>query len=289
MTLKVLTLNLWNDQGPYERRRERIREWIARLDPDVVGFQEVLKGDGVDTAADQVPSDYHIEFACAIPFWLDRRREFGNAVASRWPITGREVLTLPEGGDETRVALSVTIDAPFGELSFTTTHLNWKLHHGMVRERQVVPLCDTVLKRRPRGGFPPIVTGDFNAEPDSTEIRYVSGFHAIDDRSVQFYDAWRIAGDGGPGYTWSNRNAYARIALEPERRIDYVFVGYPVQLGESYGLGHVQRCTVVCDDAKDGVWPSDHFGVYAELQDSPQPMPEVLRQQIERISRARGS
>jgi len=282
--LKVLTLNLWNDQGPYERRRERVRLWIERLDPDVIGFQEVVKGAEVDTARDQVPADFHTEFACAVPFWLDRSKEFGNAVASRWPIAEREILDLPGERDERRVALSVTIDAPFGPLSFTSTHLNFKLHHGMVRERQVVPLCELVLRRRPRDGFPPIIVGDFNAEPDSTEIRYVSGFHAIDGRSVQFFDAWRVAGDGGPGYTWSNRNDYARIALEPERRIDYIFVGYPIRLGEHFGLGHIEDCRVVCDDEQDGVWPSDHFGVYAELRTEPQPMPDVLRDQIERVS-----
>lgn len=280
--LKVLTLNLWNDQGPYERRRELVREWIARLDPDVVGFQEVLTGDGFDTARDKVPDGYHVDFAPAVTFWLDGDKEFGNAVASRWPIANRDVLELPGSGAERRVALSVTIDAPFGPLCFTSTHLNFKLHHGMIRERQVAALCDFVLRRRPRDGFPPIVVGDFNAEPDSTEIRYVSGLHAIDARSVQFFDAWRVAGDGGPGYTWSNRNDYARIALEPDRRIDYVFVGYPVRLGDGYGLGHVEHCRVVCDDERDGVWPSDHFGVYAEIRTEAQPMPEVLRDQIER-------
>jgi len=283
--LKVLTLNLWNDQGPYERRRDLVREWIRRLDPDVIGFQEVLQGNGVDTARDQVPDGYHVEFGPAIPFWLSPDKEFGNAVASRWPVTDREVLELPGERDEGRVALNVTIDAPFGPLSFTSTHLNYKLHHGYVRERQVAALCDFVLRRRPRDGFPPILVGDFNAEPDSSEIRYVSGFHALDGRSVQFFDAWRVAGDGSAGYTWSNRNDYARIALEPERRIDYVFVGYPVRIGEQYGLGHVERCEVVCNHERDGVWPTDHFGVYAELRTDPLPMPQVLRDQIARASR----
>jgi endonuclease/exonuclease/phosphatase family metal-dependent hydrolase len=280
--LKVLTINLWNDQGPYERRRERIRDWITRLDPDVIGFQEVIKGAGIDTASDQVPDGFHVEFGAAIPFWLDREKEFGNAVASRWPIADSDVAELPGERDERRIALSVTIDAPFGPLSFTSTHLNFKLHHGYVRTQQVVPLCALALRRRPRDGFPPIITGDFNAEPDSDEIRYVSGFHSIDGTSVQFFDAWRVAGDGSPGYTWSNRNDYARIALEPDRRIDYVFVGYPIRLGDRYGVGHIEKCRVVCDHEEDGVWPSDHFGVYAELRTEPLPMPDVLRQQIER-------
>jgi len=263
--LKVLTLNLWNTSGPYDARKRRIREWVERLDPDLIGFQEAMRGGGFDQVPELLEGlGYEIEFGKA-SMWDDV--EFGNAVATRWPISDREVLLLPDvDSGETRCAVSVTADASFGEVSFTCTHLNWKLHHGIVREAQVVPLCEMVLRRRPRGGFPPIVVGDFNAEPDTKEIRYVQGFDSIDGRSVMFYDAWRVAGDGGPGYTWSNRNAFAAIALEPERRIDYIFTGYPIRVGDRYGIGKVQACRVVCDDERAGAWPSDHFGVYAELR-----------------------
>lgn len=268
MALKVLTLNLWNRSGPYDDRRRVIRAWIERLDPDMMGFQEALRGpdlDQVDALLEGLP--YETTFACAST-WNDL--EFGNAVASRWPITDSEILRLPDlDTGEARCALLTSIDAPFGELSFTCTHLNWKLHHGYVREAQVVPLCEAVLRRRPRGGFPPIVVGDFNAEPDSNEIRYMSGFGSLGGRSVMFYDAWRVAGVGGPGYTWSNRNAFAAPALEPERRIDYIFAGYPIRLGDRYGVGKIETCRVVCDRGSDGVWPSDHFGVYAEFRTDP--------------------
>ena len=110
----------------------------------------------------------------------------------------------------------------------------------------------------------PIIAGDFNAEPDSTEIRYVKGLHALDGRSVHFHDAWAIAGDGA-GITWSSRNPYARQALEPDRRIDYVFAGRPL----ANGIGLIESCRVVCDMPEDGIWPSDHFGVYAELRSEP--------------------
>lgn len=273
MTLKVLTLNLWNRSGPYEDRKDRIRGWVRDLEPDVIGFQEAMRGDGFDQVPELLDGlPYETEFGRA-SLWGSM--EFGNAIASRWPITDREVIELPVlDSNETRCAVSVTIDAPFGEVSFTCTHLNWKLHHGIVREAQVVPLCEMVLRRRPRGGFPPIVAGDFNAEPDSAEIRYVKGFTSLNGRSVMFYDAWRVGGDGGPGYTWSNRNIFAAIALEPERRIDYIFAGYPIRLGDRYGVGKIEMCKVVCDDDVDGVWPSDHFGVYAELRTEPLPPPD---------------
>lgn len=267
MTLSVLTLNLWNQDGPYGRRRERIREWIERLDPDLIGFQEALRGESWDQLGELLEGSGHqLEHAVSSPFWAEPKLGFGNAVASRWPIVERAVLRLPDGGgDEQRLALSVSVESPLGPLCFTSTHLNWRLHHGWIREQQVVALCDFVLARSPRSGFPPILVGDFNAEPDSAEIRYVAGLQSLAGRSVHFRDAWRMAGDGGPGFTWEGRNPYTRPWLEPDRRIDYVFVGYP-QVG---GLGSVTSCRIVCDDQRDGVWPSDHFGVYAELRTDP--------------------
>ncbi|MGH7336912.1 MAG: endonuclease/exonuclease/phosphatase family protein, partial [Myxococcota bacterium] len=191
---------------------------------------------------------------------------------ARWPITERDVLPLPDTGDgETRSALSVTVSAPqpVGPFSVTCTHLHWKFHHSAVRERQVVVACDRVLARRRRGGFPPLLLGDFNAEPESAEIRYVTGLQSLRGRSVALLDAWRAAGKGGSGITWSNANDYARMGLEPDRRIDYVFAGFP----RRDGIGQITHCRVVCNEPKGGVWPSDHFGVYAELRAVPLPEP----------------
>ena len=283
MPFRVLTLNLWHDMGPWPARAARIREWLDRLDPDVVGFQEALRTPDFDQVAllleHRLP---HRDFACAAVLKRDgREAEFGNAIASRWPISGRAASALPDRGDhETRAVLHCDVDAPFGRLAFTCTHLHWRFHHGEVRCRQVAEIARQVVARRPKGGFPPVLVGDFNAEPDSDEIRFLTGGHPLDGKSVYFHDAWRVAGRGDraplepPGCTWSNRNPWARLALEPNRRIDYVFTGYPL----ASGLGLVERCHVVCDDERDGVWPSDHFGVYAELRSDP--LPDAVRSPV---------
>jgi len=269
MPIRLLTLNIWHDQGPWPERAGRIREWVTSLDPDVVCLQEVLRGPSRDQLAELFDGRaFHLDFAAATPFWNDPTLSFGNGVASRWPIRDRAELRLPDAGDhEKRVALSVCIDTPHGELGLTCTHLQWKLHHGWVREKQVAALAEFARRRRPGLELPPVIAGDLNAEPDSAEIRFLTGLQSLEGRSVLFYDAWRVAGDGSPGVTWSNRNPYARIGLEPDRRIDYVLVGYP----QPNGIGHVERCRVVCDDVKDGVWPSDHFGVLAEIRTEPIP------------------
>ena len=101
-TLSVLSLNLWHDRGPYAERAKRLREWIDRLDPDLIGFQEALRGRGFDQVAELLDGrGYHLDYVCASRF--ERKgvgtMEFGNAIASRWPIIDRETLQLPDAGD----------------------------------------------------------------------------------------------------------------------------------------------------------------------------------------------
>ena len=72
----------------------------------------------------------------------------------------------------------------------------------------------------------------------------------------------RSSGRTDPGFTWSNDNPFAKEDLEPNRRIDYVFVGWP----KSEGAGHVLRHEVVATEAVDGCQPSDHYAVMAELR-----------------------
>ncbi|MCG8557677.1 MAG: endonuclease/exonuclease/phosphatase family protein [Proteobacteria bacterium] len=269
MPIKILTLNIWHDAGPWPARVSLIRHWLERLDPDLIALQEVVRGEGFDQLAQVVQGrSYHLDFVKAIPFWKEPALAFGNAVASRWPVRSRHELRLPDCTDyQLRAALTVGIEAPCGTLFFTSTHLDWEHDRGDVREQQVMALYDHVAGLQGRSGFPPIIAGDMNAEPGSDEIRFLTGLHSLGGRRVYMVDAWRAAGDGGPGYTWSNRNAYARANLELDRRIDYIFAGTP----RDDGLGHVERCQVVCDQEQAGVWPSDHFGIYAELRLDPRP------------------
>lgn len=264
--LKVLTLNLWRDNGPWPERMLRVRAWVDRLAPDLIAFQEVLDSPERNLARDLLADrPYELAFGRASAVQKDPSQSLGNAVASRWPIAKQERLALPDDGDgETRSAIACRIDSPHGPLVFSSTHLNWRLNHGVVRERQVVALSDFVTAQHVKGEFSPIIAGDFNAEPDSDEIRYMTGRHSLGGRSVYWNDAWLVAGHGD-GTTWSNRNRFARVAWEPERRIDYVFAGNP----RAGGRGHVEVCRVVCDDERGGIWPSDHFGVYAELRTEP--------------------
>ena len=161
---------------------------------------------------------------------------------------------------EFRVALKTTVDGPRGRFELYTTHLNWRYDESAVRQAQVRALAEFVAESKERT-FPPIVCGDFNADPVSDEIRMLTGRAAVPVARLVFMDAWELAGVG-PGFTWSNDNAFAARDLEPDRRIDYVLVGWP----KARGAGHVVDARVAAIEPINGVQPSDHYAVVAELR-----------------------
>lgn len=259
--LRVLTWNIWWRFGPWEARQPAIAATLRHLDADVIGLQEVWGEVGGTNQAALLADElgYHHVYA---PGFDDGRIGFGVAVLSRWPIVASEARPLPSlpNVDELRVALKVEVDGPRGRFELYTTHLNWRYDQSDVRQLQVTALAEMVAASDART-FPAIVSGDFNAEPDADEIRMLTGRAAVPTARLVFHDAWEFGGEG-PGYTWSNANPFAARDLEKDRRIDYVFVGWP----KAGGAGHVVGATVEGVKAIDGVQPSDHYAVLAELR-----------------------
>jgi endonuclease/exonuclease/phosphatase family metal-dependent hydrolase len=264
--LTVLTLNIWNRQGPWEERAKLIRRGLETLRPDLVGLQEVLRHEAepLNQAQELTAGlDYHVAFA---PAWhIGGGLQFGNAVLSRWPITTAENFMLPgEPSQETRALLYVRAQSPAGDIPVFCTHLDWQFHHGYVRERQVAFIADKVHELAPTDGFPPILMGDFNAEPDAAEIRYLRGLVTLRGRSTYFADCFGQCGEG-PGYTFARSNLYAAKLREPNRRIDYIFVRGP----DRKLRGEPLSARVVFTEADNGVFPTDHYGVVAEIHAAP--------------------
>ncbi|HSO37236.1 MAG TPA: endonuclease/exonuclease/phosphatase family protein [Labilithrix sp.] len=254
-TFRAATLNIWSRFGPWEQRLPGIRAGLRMLAPDVIGLQEVLRFPELDQAA-LVSAGLGYEIAWGLSS-DNHGFPTGNAILSKWPIIRSEVIPLPDGGsDEQRSVVFAELASPFGKIPFFCTHLNWKLHHGHVRQLQVKALTEAVARLAPEDGFPPIVVGDFNAEPDSDEIRFMRGLTGLGGPCVYFADAFGIAGEG-PGVTFSKRNDFAAPLREAERRIDYVFVRGP----DEAQRGEPRHARVCFDERYDAVFPSDHFGV----------------------------
>ncbi len=276
--LRVATLNIWNKSGPWPERLALIRRQTQELSPDLLGLQEVLRLIP-NEAEPPTPSPSNCQ-ACEIAEGLGYNvaygvaadysggLKFGNALLTRYKILDQRTFRLP-GADsgETRSLLYVMLETPWGRQPVFVTHLNWKLHHGVVRVKQAVYLAERIFVLAPVEAdfLPPILMGDLNACPSTDEIRYLKGQHVIDGRSVYFADVWDYAENEGPGHTYARDNAYALKNGEPNRRIDYIFVRGPDKLMRGEPSNVARAYTETVNGAEGTVWASDHYGVVCDL------------------------
>ena len=267
---RIATLNIWNRQGPWPERLALIKDALPRLDLDALALQEVLAFPGHPTQADEIVADlgWHVHHAPAMT--VGGGLTLGNAIASPHPLRDVEVLPLPTpAGLETRAVAFARVDAPHGPIPVFATHLSYQLHLGRVRCEQVRALVGFVAERAPVGGPPPVLCGDFNAEPDSDEMRFLRGLTGLGGNTVFFADCYAAtrdrSADHGPGYTFDRKNRFAAIAHEPPRRIDYIYVRGP----DRNLRGEPIACELAFAEPRDGVWPTDHFGVVADIHAAP--------------------
>jgi endonuclease/exonuclease/phosphatase family metal-dependent hydrolase len=253
--LTAATLNIWHDAGPWWLRCGLIVAELERLEPDLVGLQEVLcysdgRGQAEELAA---PLGYDVVYAAAC-----RRPDgslLGNALLTRLPVRRRATVPLPPDGVEPRSLLCALVDTPDGELPVFVTHLAWEPELGAVRARQVraaLVAIEQFVAPHP-GALPGLLMGDFNAAPGTDELRPLD---------TGWVDAWSVAGDG-PGVTFDPENDYARAWEEPPQRLDYLFLAADPRVR----LHEVETAFAVPVSIEGlRVWASDHYGVRCRLE-----------------------
>jgi endonuclease/exonuclease/phosphatase family metal-dependent hydrolase len=276
--LRVATLNIWNKAGPWAERLPLLRKQLIELSPDVLGLQEVLRliPDEKNPPEPSPQNDQASEIAAGLGYNIaygaaadySGGLKFGNALLTRYKILDTRTFRLP-GADsgETRSLLYTLLETRWGRLPTFVTHLNWRLHDAATRLKQTVYLAERIFVLAPVEAdfLPPVLMGDFNADPISDEIRYLKGQHLIDGRSLYFADVWEYAEPAGPGHTYCRDNAYALENGEPNRRIDYIFVRGP----DKHRRGEPFDVKRAFDQSSEGslgkVWASDHYGVVCDL------------------------
>lgn len=262
MTLRVLTWNLWWRFGPWEQRQPAIARVLVDEAPDVVCLQEVW-ADGTAHQAELLaaPLGFHVARTEGQP---TDGPTLGNAVLSRWPVIEQREIALPraDGTPGHRRALVAWLDTPWGAWPVVSTHLEYRFDESDVRERQARSILELVAEVRgnPERDLPVIVAGDFNAVPDSDEIRLLTGRRAAPVRNLVLSDCWEHVGEGA-GLTWRSDNPYQEASAWPDRRLDYVFVSWP----RPKPVGNPVRTWLAGVHAVDGVVPSDHAAVVVEL------------------------
>jgi endonuclease/exonuclease/phosphatase family metal-dependent hydrolase len=259
---RVATFNIWNRQGPWADRLPLIREGLRALDLDAVGLQEVLGFTGMPSQAHEIADGlgWNVHH---VPAWnVGGGLTFGNAILSPHALLDCASLPLPSPpGLDTRTVAFARVDCPHGPMPVFATHLTFQHHHSDARCEQVRALTDHVAQLAPIDGPPPVLVGDFNADPDSDEMRFLRGLTPLGGKSVYFADAWTTTGNVGSGFTYDRENPYALRSREHSRRIDYVYVRGPGK----HLCGEPLSAKLALDVPRGDVWPSDHYAVVAEI------------------------
>jgi endonuclease/exonuclease/phosphatase family metal-dependent hydrolase len=254
--IRVATQNIWRFHGDWENRRRLLVDGLRELAPDVVGFQEAVVTRDYDQPQDLLSPVYDV-----VHHGARAADGGGESIATRWPLG--EVREHENG----TLAAEIRTPEPLGRIVFVNPPLSYPKDTEVDRERQAVEvarLVEDMLAGRPAHV---ILAGDLNAEPEAASIRFLRGLQSLDGMSVCYRDAWEAAHPGEPGHTFTPENPTMPTgetgawALEPGRRIDYILIR---SSGHGPTLDTVS-CERLFDEAVDGTWASDHFGVTAEL------------------------
>lgn len=249
-TLKVMTVNLRHDSDDWEARFPLIADEIVRLDPDLVGLQEVEIGIGqgqalLDLVRERGGPEYHYDQEYKTGFAAAGGEGIG--VLSRFPIASREAIDLENG----RPLLLARIEREPGvTIDFYNTHLHHVGDDDDVRLAQATRI--TTFMETESACDPVLLTGDMNDTDDSAAIgRFVEA------GLVDTYRDVHGEATAETGNTSSIKLAEGAFEQNPTRRIDYVFAR------SSPHVTVTPEDSLVCFKNHDerGLYPSDHLGV----------------------------
>lgn len=215
----------WSGHDPSENLAA-IAAFFAEQKADVVLLQEVDRLQKRTARVDEVEklagmTGMHAAYA---PAMVDGESQYGIALLSRWPIESFDAVDLPKVDytktvpdlpayySEQRMALVARIDAPAGPMTAICTHL------GLTKDQrlaQIEALAGIVREER-RAGRAVVLGGDFNAEPDASELAPVRAIMRdvyLDHRSKH-----------GLPEDMTVRSRHTFPSNAPDRCIDYVFV-----------------------------------------------------------------
>ena len=272
-TLRIATWNIDAREAERSSRLKTIVESLKPFDLDALCLQECWEGASEEIA-------YALGMNTGSYYEAPSGAKYGNAVLSRYPLVNSipiEHAVLPRMGEKPNPStlVALTIESPSGRLwRIGSTHLCWGGFGEGVRLGQVQEierLAKQAEKHSPQE-LVQVLTGDFNAQPQSATLRYITGLDPDKDgESTLWVDAWATR-ETAPGYTSTNDNpmtawiAKSQGILNPEflpnRRIDYILTR-----GFAYGRAGSPISVKLLDRPHNGEYGSDHYGVVANLWD----------------------
>lgn len=245
--MKILTLNTWQERGPWQARWDVTLAELTALLPDFVCFQELFNREWA----------LELQKRACFNTLLFPKGPSGLVIYSRWPAKSWGEVELPKSPLEEyrRYALWSEFERGGAEFFLVNTHLSWKSEDSQSRLKQADALLNLLKKKA--GGKEVVIAGDLNATPPSPEIRRLTW----DGKCIDIFHRLHQLEEK---FTWDNRNPYAAGSEHkmPDRRVDFILTQNAGRL-----FGNPVFCDLVfTKPGENGVFASDHFGMLAEFK-----------------------
>lgn len=254
MKIKVFTFNLRTNAAVdginmFPNRKGRILDTIRTYAPELIGFQE---------ANNEMREWLRAELSDYVVVGCGRNADYrGESVVLAYKKDAFEALwsecfwlsatpSVPGstfGLDQSSCPRITTVaclkhrnaDAPF---VFCNTHLD---HKGKTARLLGAVQLMQYLSEKP---YKFVLTGDFNALPDTPEIQAITSLPGLD-----VTDATRELG--------GTFHAFGKYDDAKKPKIDYIFTNMPCDVADSF---------IIPDEGIDGIYISDHHPVCAEVE-----------------------
>jgi len=226
-TIKVVTYNI-NEGRAVDQAIEELNTSAVLRDPDILLLQE-MDEDGTRQLACALRHNYVYYPASVFP---RTKRNFGNAILTKWPLSNPGKILLPyKGLNNQQLRIAVRANVAIADLELLAYSVHTETYTVPIRHRkaQIAAVVDDIGSRNGHV----VVGGDFNTVSNRSIKRMVGQFAEID----------LVRASKGAGPTVS------KFGLQPSAA-DHVFVR---------GLKVLARGKVGTTEA------SDHFPVWVKL------------------------
>jgi endonuclease/exonuclease/phosphatase family metal-dependent hydrolase len=247
MILRVGTLNLEQNHKRWAERRELIAGQLKDLHPDLLALNEIHIPSETGrwlqrAAANLMGTRYTLLQQSKV---ADDSRTEAEGLLTRCPVI--ETASV-DYRSHNCVALAARFEIEGRILDVYVTHLIAARVEDCARQDQVTQLLEWI-RRRDDADYS-VVCGDFNAAPDQPSIRLMSTVFRPTQTEATAFTPLRESGGSPTHPEWERF----------DRCIDYIWVSESVKVKSS------ERCFNRPAPDDPDLWPSDHVGVWADLE-----------------------
>jgi len=246
--MRIATYNIWNSEAGMPLRLRQITDEIIKVNTDIICLQEV--------------ADYeqhsHLSAICGYAY-SHYQTQTGLSILSRLPIYKT---------DDFEFGTMAGIHLKTKAVLIMNVHLPWESAYS--REKAIVNIVKRTAAEKDDFTF---LSGDFNSSADSSIHRFLTNNQSLLERDAYFYDLAEsfaeITGTKISATLNFRENPrwgvmQPKNTIETNQRFDWIMLKNPYPLE----FPVLKKCSLFGTEIskKTGLAPSDHYGVWIEIE-----------------------